>query len=48
MLELLKRAVLPVLSLVNAIKQWKEIRHRLADTPRKRVSQHEKTAFLVG
>jgi hypothetical protein len=48
MLELLKRAILPVLSLVNAIKQWKEIRNRLADTPRKRISQHEKTDFLEG
>ena len=39
MLELLSRAILPVLSLSNAIKDWCRIAHQLAESPRQRVRQ---------
>jgi len=42
MLELLSRAVLPVLSLSDAIKDWSRIAHQLAEPPRKRVRQTER------
>ena len=42
MLELLSRAVLPVLSLNDAIKDWNRIAHKLAELPRQRVRQTER------
>jgi hypothetical protein len=39
MLELLKRAVLPKLSLCNAIEHWRMIARELAEPPRKRIPQ---------
>jgi hypothetical protein len=39
MLELLNRAVLPVLSLHSAIKTWDAIAYQLAEPPRQRVRQ---------
>jgi hypothetical protein len=39
MLELLKRAVLPKLSLCNAIERWHVIACKLAEPPRKRIPQ---------
>jgi hypothetical protein len=39
MLELLKRAVLPRLSLRNAIEHWHVIARELAEPPRKRIPQ---------
>lgn len=39
MLELLRRAVMPRLSLQKAIHQWKDISHQLAEAPRKRGRQ---------
>ena len=41
MLVLFNRAVLPDISLRTAMKQWKVIRHRLAEPPRKRKRQCE-------
>ena len=39
MLELLSRAILPVLSLDDAINDWSRIAHQLAEPPRRRVRQ---------
>jgi hypothetical protein len=39
MLELLSRAILPVLSLNDAIKNWARIAHQLAEPPRQRIRQ---------
>lgn len=39
MLELLSRAILPVLSLSDAINDWSRIAHQLAEPPRQRVRQ---------
>lgn len=39
MLELLSRAILPTLSLNEAIKNWRHIAHQLAEPPRQRVRQ---------
>ncbi len=39
MLELLSRAILPVLSLNDALKDWGRIAHQLAEPPRQRVRQ---------
>jgi hypothetical protein len=39
MLELLKRAVLPKLSLRHAIERWHVIACELAEPPRKRIPQ---------
>lgn len=39
MLELLSRAILPILSLKNAIKNWQNIAHKLAEPPRQRGRQ---------
>lgn len=39
MFELLSRAVLPILSLKNALADWSSIAHRLAESPRKRIRQ---------
>ncbi|MCR4303528.1 MAG: hypothetical protein NUV63_04775 [Gallionella sp.] len=39
MLELLSRAILPVLSLKGAIKDWSRIAYQLAEPPRQRVRQ---------
>jgi len=48
MLELLKRAVLPVLCLRDALRQWANMRHRLAEPPRKRAKQCETMSFILG
>jgi len=40
--ELLCRAVLPVLSLVQALAQWTGVRYRLAESPRKRKRKIDK------
>jgi hypothetical protein len=39
MLELLSRALLPRLSLSEAIQHWGSIAHQLAEAPRKRTRQ---------
>jgi hypothetical protein len=39
MLELLSRAILPLLSLSNAIKDWQHIAYKLAEPPRERLRQ---------
>jgi hypothetical protein len=39
MLELLSRAVLPHLSLRDALQHWDSICHQLAEPPRKRIRQ---------
>ena len=40
--ELLRRALLPALSLVKAVKQWRTVRERLAEPARKRILQRQK------
>lgn len=39
MFNLLRRALTPTLSLVDTIEQWSTVKHRLAEPPRRRVSQ---------
>ena len=46
--ELLKRALLPVLSLNEALAQWQTIRTRLAEPPRQRVRQCATLHFILG
>jgi hypothetical protein len=45
--ELLKRAVLPALSLHDALAQWQTIRNRLAEPPRRRVRQCSTLHFIL-
>ncbi len=47
MFELLSRAVLPILSLKNALADWAGIAHRLAEPPRKRVRQTHKLLDIL-
>lgn len=47
MLALFNRAMLPHLSLLDALPQWQNIAHRLAEPPRKRVRQCEKLEFIL-
>ena len=47
MLELLSRAILPVLSLSDALKDWSRIAHQLAEPPLKRVRQTERLYDLL-
>lgn len=47
MLELLSRAILPVLSLNDAIKDWNRIAHQLAEPPRRRVRQTVRAQDLL-
>lgn len=47
MLELLSRAILPVLSLNDAIKDWSRIAHQLAEPPRRRVRQTVRVQDLL-
>jgi len=47
MLELLSRAILPVLSLNDAIKDWGRIAHQLAESPRQRVRQTVRAQDLL-
>jgi len=47
MLELLRRAVMPRLSLQKAISQWKDISYQLAEAPRKRRRQCAGLEFLL-
>lgn len=42
MLELLRRAVVPELSLRTAINQWEDVSYQLAEPSRKRVRQRER------
>lgn len=46
-LELLSRAILPVLSLNDAIKDWSRIAHQLAEPPRRRVRQTVRVQDLL-
>lgn len=47
MLELLSRAILPLLSLSDAIKNWHQIAHKLAEPPRQRVRQTVRVCELL-
>lgn len=46
MLELIDRAVLPLLSLITAMRQWLTVRYRFAEPPRKRRRQREQLSFI--
>jgi hypothetical protein len=46
MQDLLKRALLPNLSLLDALKGWRTICQRLAEPPRKRQKQRNKLRFI--
>lgn len=47
MLELLSRAILPILSLNDALKDWDRIAHKLAEPPRQRVRQTERVHNIL-
>ena len=47
MLELLSRAVLPMLSLRDARRNWPAVAHQLAEPPRKRISQNAQLLMLL-
>jgi hypothetical protein len=47
MLELLSRAVLPTLSLRDALPDWHRIAHQLAEPPRQRVRQTARLSRLL-
>ena len=48
MLSLLCRALTPAMNLVDTVKRWAEVRLRLAEPPRTRVSQREKGVVMLG
>ena len=47
MLSLLCRALTPAMNLVDTIKRWEQVRHQLAEPPRRRVSQREEGATML-
>jgi hypothetical protein len=47
MLEALKRMVLPRIPIKHCIENWPQIRHQLADPPRKRVKQIDRIGVIL-
>jgi hypothetical protein len=47
MLGLLCRSVAPALRVSDAIRRWQDLRHRLAEPPRKRRSQRSTLSDIL-
>ena len=47
MLYLLCRALTPAMNLLDAIQQWDQVRHQLAEPPRKRPLQRVKAHNIL-